>query len=252
MKDNTFSYEDVPKLDTLFEDDDILVINKVAGITVNRSETTNNQITLQDQIDKEKKVNTKDEDSEFVQRSGVVHRLDKETSGLILVARNSGSFRNLQAQFKERSVEKSYIALSHGEIVPKTGEINLPVGRLPWNRMRFGVLAGGRPSVTSYEVIEVLQGAGEKYSLVRLYPKTGRTHQLRVHLKYINHPILGDPLYGGRKTSRIDRKKLERFFLHAEAISFNHPKTGERLMFRTDLPMELINVLETFKSKNNN
>lgn len=250
--ENSIADENPLSLSIVYEDDELLVVNKQAGITVNRSETTLHQVTLQDLIEKEDKINSKDEDSEFIQRSGVVHRLDKETSGLILVAKNSSAFRNLQAQFKERTVEKSYLALAHGNIVPKTGEINVPVGRLPWNRKRFGIIAGGRPSITSYEVIESLSNGKENFSLVRLFPKTGRTHQIRVHLKYINHPILGDPLYGGRKTSREDRKTLERFFLHAEAISFFHPKTNERMMFRADLPEELSKVLETFRSTNDN
>lgn len=250
MENNSSS--DQPSLNVVFEDDDLIVVNKEAGITVNRSETTIHQFTLQDLLEKENKINTDGEDQEFIDRSGIVHRLDKETSGLILVAKNTNVFENLQAQFKERTIEKSYIALAHGDILPKTGEINVPIGRLPWNRKRFGVIAGGRPANTFYEVIETILVGDETLSLVRLFPKTGRTHQIRVHLKYINHPIVGDPLYGGRKTSRADRKELERFFLHAEAISFTHPVSGERMYFKADLPVELKTLLETYRSKNNN
>lgn len=252
MGNNNSSDESSQSLNIVYEDSDILVVNKQSGLVVNRSETTIHQVTLQDLIEKENKINISGQDPEFIQRSGVVHRLDKETSGLILVAKNTAAFRNLQAQFKDRTIEKNYIALAHGEIVPMTGEINVPVGRLPWNRKRFGIIAGGRPSATAYEVIEILSDGKEKFSLVRLFPKTGRTHQIRVHLKYINHPILGDPLYGGRKTSREDRKTLQRFFLHAEGISFTHPTTGERMTFKAQLPSELAEVIETFRSKNNN
>lgn len=252
MKNNNSLDEGSQSLKIVYEDNDILIINKQAGLTVNRSESTTHQLTLQDLIEKENKINTLNQDQEFIQRSGVVHRLDKETSGLILIAKNTAAFRNLQAQFKDRTIEKDYIALTHGEIVPKIGEINVPVGRLPWNRKRFGVVARGRPSKTAYEALETLSDGKEKYSLVRLFPKTGRTHQIRVHLKYINHPILGDPLYGGRKTSRNDRKKLQRFFLHAQGISFTHPTTGERMTFKADLPKELLDVIATLKSKNNN
>lgn len=252
MENNSDASADTSHLNIVFEDSNLIVVNKPAGITVNRSETTIHQFTLQDLIEKENKINTVGEDPEFLQRSGIVHRLDKETSGLILVAKNTAAFRNLQAQFKERTIEKSYLALAHGEIAPKTGEINVPVGRLPWNRKRFGVIAGGRPALTSYEVVEVLSNGEEPLSLVRLFPKTGRTHQIRVHLKYINHPIVGDPLYGGRKTSRADRRDIDRFFLHAEAISFTHPVSGERMYFKAELPDELKSLLETYKLKNNN
>jgi len=229
-------------LEILFENDDLLVLNKPCGITVNRSETTNGN-TLQDLVEKIRPIPT-DEEPEFIDRSGVVHRLDKETSGCIIVAKNSKSFRDLQAQFKERRVEKEYVALSHGEIKPETGEINVPIGRLPWNRKRFGVLSGGREAMTGYKVEKYFKFGDEKLSYVRLYPKTGRTHQIRVHLKYINHPIFGDELYSGRKTSRDDRKQLARVFLHAEKISFFNPSNEEKIECDAPLPRELIDLLE--------
>ncbi len=226
----------------LFENDDLLVLNKPSGITVNRSETTNGN-TLQDLVEKMRPIST-DEEPEFIDRSGIVHRLDKETSGCIIVAKNSSSFRNLQAQFKERRIEKEYVALSHGEIKPIEGEIDVPVGRLPWNRKRFGVLSGGREAVTGYKVEKYYKLDGEVLTYVRLFPKTGRTHQIRVHLKYINHPIFGDELYSGRKTSRNDRRKLIRVFLHAEKINFFDPKTEEQIECTASLPKELTSLLE--------
>lgn len=238
-------------LKILFENDDFLIVDKQAGITVNRSDTTTGELTLQDLIEKEGKIDKNDTDLEFLNRSGIVHRLDKETSGVLIVAKNSKVFENLQAQFKERKVEKNYIALVHGKLSPGIGKISVPVGRLPWNRKRFGVLAGGREAVTKYKVLSiryyVSKGTKEPLSLVRLYPKTGRTHQIRVHLKYIGHPIFGDPLYAGRKTSREDRRHLPRIFLHAESLSFTDPKTGERVRFESQLPEELrkfVNSLE--------
>ncbi len=231
------------KLKIIYEKDDYLIIEKQAGITVNRSYTTADEVTVQDLIEKSGLIDKGDLDADFVARSGIVHRLDKETSGVLIVARNSKAFRNLQLQFKERRVEKSYLALVHGEVVPSSGEIAVPVGRLPWNRKRFGVLAGGREAKTEYQVLSILylvsKNKREPLSLVRLFPKTGRTHQIRVHLKYINHPIFSDPLYGGRKTSREDRRFLPRIFLHAEEISFFDPKTGHRVMFESKLPEEL-------------
>jgi 23S rRNA pseudouridine1911/1915/1917 synthase len=233
-------------LSIIFEDEELLVINKPWGITVNRSDTTKEEETLQDLADRSGKIAKDTDDDEFESRAGIVHRLDKETSGVMLIARNPVSFHELQRQFKERIVEKSYVALAHGDIIPKSGQISVPVGRLPWNRKRFGVVSGGRESQTFYEVIKEYENSTtrEKLSLVRLFPKTGRTHQIRVHLKYINHPIFADPLYSGRKTARQDRKELSRVFLHAEKITFLHPKSGEKITFEAPLPEELSNLLE--------
>lgn len=237
-------------LQIIFENDDLLVINKPTGVTVNRSETTNGN-TLQDLIERNYKIDQAEE-PEFIDRSGIVHRLDKETSGALIVAKNSKAFRLLQSQFKERKVEKEYVALAHGEIKPKAGEINVPVGRLPWNRKRFGVLAGGREAITGYKVEKLYSLKGETLCFVRLFPKTGRTHQIRVHLKYINHPIFGDELYSGRKTAREDRKFLERVFLHAEKITFFDPETDKKIICNAPLPIELIELLEKLELKNNN
>ena len=183
-----------------------------------------------------------------------------------MVAKNLQAFINLQAQFKERKVQKTYLALAHGKIEPEIGEINISVGRLPWNRKRFGVLSGGRESVTKYKVLSIkyyVSGRNkEPLSLVELYPKTGRTHQIRVHLQYIKHPIFADPLYAGRKTSRNDRKLLSRVFLHASKISFFHParhasqlagvagrpKTNKLLNFESPLPEDLGQFLSTLVS----
>jgi len=160
------------------------------------------------------------------------------------VAKNPQSFENLQLQFKDRKVSKVYVALVHGHVDSLEGEISVPVGRLPWNRKRFGVLAGGKEALTQYKVLENFD---KPFTLLELNPKTGRTHQIRVHLKYFNHPIFGDSLYAGRKTSRDDRKTLDRFFLHAKKIFFYHPKTGQGIEFESPLPTELENVLSILK-----
>jgi len=252
------------KIKVIFEDTELLVLDKPAAIVVNKSDTTRGETTLQDWVEKEfkiqnsefrisKEIKGKDKYEEqaklnFVSRAGIVHRLDKETSGIILVAKKPSAFINLQKQFKERKVKKTYLALAHGRIDPPEGEINVEVGRLPWNRKRFGVLSGGRGAVTHYKVIKNLKlkikNFQEGLSLVELYPKTGRTHQIRVHLQYIKHPVFSDPLYAGRKTSKADRKLLPRIFLHASGISFYHPGTNKLMSFESPLPEDLQNFLQ--------
>jgi len=263
------------QLTILFEDADLLVINKPAGITVNNSQTTRGESTVQDlveeylQLDRVKaseappveeknseEIDTSDTSdtsdtfntaSAFSDRAGIVHRIDKETSGILLIAKNEKAFANLQAQFKAREVHKVYIALAHGRVAPQKGEINVPVGRLPWNRRQFGIVAGGRESVTFYEVSGYFRTDDKRkevVTMVKLKPITGRTHQIRVHLQYLGFPIFSDFLYAGRKTQREDRKLLERVFLHAREISFLHPTTNERLEMEAPLPDELQKVMD--------
>lgn len=237
----------------IFEDENILIMNKPSGITVNKSDTTKEEITIQSWVEKNIKFsfdrNKVDEILffEFVNRGGVVHRLDKETSGALIIAKNPQSFENIKKQFMNRSVKKTYLALAHGEIVPKEGEINAPIGRETFNRMRFGVTLGGREALTKYKVLKVYdffdKGEKEKLSFVELYPQTGRTHQIRVHLKHIGYPIFGDELYGGRKNSKNDRKFLNRFFLHAIKIEFNHPISNQLMSIEVPFPDDLNNFL---------
>lgn len=232
----------------IYEDQDLLILDKPSGVTVNKADTTKGEFTVQDYLEEKFKTNdaylTADKDSDFYKRAGFVHRIDKETSGILVIAKNQPSFENLQGQFKDRKVSKSYVALVHGHVDSSEGEISVPVGRLPWNRKRFGVLAGGKEAVTQYKILERFE---KPFTLLELNPKTGRTHQIRVHLKYFNHPIFGDSLYAGRKISRDDRKILERFFLHAKKILFYHPRTGDRVEFESPLPTELENVLNILK-----
>ena len=238
----------------LYQDSDILVLDKPAGITVNRSDTTKGEETVQDWIEQKIEdfsfqIKDEDRETDFYKRAGIVHRIDKETSGILLVAKNRESFEELQRQFKERLVKKTYIALVHGKVTPSEGEINVPVGRLPWDRKKFGILAGGKPAITRYKAvkefeIDINKKKREWVSLLELNPQSGRTHQIRVHLKYFNHPIFSDFLYAGRKTSRDDRKILERVFLHANKISFSHPKTGQTVFFESLLPLELSQIIE--------
>ncbi len=245
-----------PKI--IFEDQDIIVVDKPSGMTVNKADTTRHEITLQDWLETNKReaFETMDIDNneDFIKRMGIVHRLDKETSGILLCAKNIASFKNLQSQFKERIVKKTYQALVHGKIIPPEGEIQVPVGRLTWNRKRFGVVAGGRDSFTKYSTTAyyILQTKQhETLSLLSVSPLTGRTHQIRVHLKYLQHPIFSDELYGGRKTAREDRKLLHRLFLHAGTIIFTHPKTNISVTYTSQLPQDLISFLENYAKISN-
>jgi len=234
-----------PKI--IFDDSEFFVIDKPSGWITNDSGTTTNQPVIQTWIRNNFEYPLKG-DREF--RDGVVHRLDKETSGILLIAKTKDSFENLQNQFKERKTQKKYIGLVHGELLQNEGEINAPVGRLPWRRDRFGVLPGGRSAVTFFKVIGKYQSqsGNEKYTLVEFSPKTGRTHQIRIHAKYINHPLVGDSFYAGRKTARNDRKWCVRLFLHALGISFFHPKKGKGVEFKTDMPQDLESSLHKLQN----
>lgn len=239
----------------IYEDNDLLVINKPSGITVNRSDTTRDEVTVQDWAKNKFSIFhppaggpfSIDQESDFYKRSGIVHRLDKETSGILLIAKNPDAFVALQAQFKDRTVKKIYHALAHGKITPSRGEIKVPVGRLPWNRKQFGIVAGGREAVTRYQTLKTYTRGKEILTLVELYPETGRTHQIRVHLKYIGYPIVSDFLYSGKKTSRNDRKSLSRVFLHAAKISFSHPRTNKPMEFESPLAKDLSEFIATLK-----
>jgi 23S rRNA pseudouridine1911/1915/1917 synthase len=176
-------------------------------------------------------------------RPGIVHRLDRDTSGLILVAKNEKTRRALQRQFKDRQVLKAYLALLDGHLQPAWGRIEAPVGRDPHHRQRMAVLAGGREAVTEYHVLEQFSrqsgpAAGD-YTLAEAEPKTGRTHQIRVHFSSIGHPVVGDTVYGRRRS----HLPVARQFLHARRLAFKHPATGQRTEFEAPLPDDLAEVL---------
>ncbi len=227
-----------PKI--IYEDESLFVIDKPTGWIVNEAATTKNQPVLQTWLRQFDYPLVKDTDS----RHGIVHRLDKETSGVMIVAKNKDSFDKLQAEFKNRLVEKTYIALVHGKLTPEEGKVDAPVGRLPWRRDRFGVVAGGRNSQTFYKVLQFFPGNNAGHTLVEFYPKTGRTHQIRIHCKYIGHAIVADEFYAGRKTARNDRVWCPRLFLHAASIKFTHPESGERVEFKSELPEDLSDTLQ--------
>ena len=170
-------------------------------------------------------------------RPGIVHRLDKDTSGLMVVAKTEAAHRNLSAQIKARRVDKGYLALAISVPDPPEGRIDAPISRDPRHRKRMAVVLGGRDSRTAYRVLERIAG----YSLLELDLETGRTHQIRVHLAYLGHPLLGDGVYGKRSPL------LERHFLHAHRLGFQHPLSGETLELRSELPPDLAQVVEELR-----
>lgn len=223
-------------LDIVYEDGDLLVIDKPAGMVVHpapgHATGTLVNAVLHHCPDLQ--------GVGGVQRPGIVHRLDKDTSGLLLVAKNDRSHRHLQAQFKARTIEKTYLALVMGHLAPAQGRIDAPIGRHPHFRQRMAVLpVGGREAVTDYEVAGVYGGA----TLVAAHPRTGRTHQIRVHLASLGYPIVGDLVYGPRR----DRFGLERHFLHAHRLRFRRPSDEALLDFSSPLPPDLQAVLDRLR-----
>ena len=171
-------------------------------------------------------------------RPGIVHRLDKDTSGLMVIAKNDSAQKSLSEQIKERKVVKRYIALIHGSLSPKRGAIEAPIGRDPRNRKRMAVVEGGRQARTNYEVIEYIND----YTLVEASLETGRTHQIRVHFSSIGFPVVGDATYGKKS------QQLDRHFLHAHVLGFNLPGSGEYVEFKSELPIDLQNMLGQLSS----
>jgi 23S rRNA pseudouridine1911/1915/1917 synthase len=181
------------------------------------------------------------------ERPGIVHRLDRDTSGLILAAKSEKIRRGLQRQFKERQVRKAYLALLDGHLRPAWGRIEAPIGRDPRHRQRMAVMPGGREAITEYHVLDQFShqtgpAAGE-YTLVEAEPMTGRTHQIRVHLASIGHAVVGDTVYGRRRA----QLPVSRQFLHARRLGFRHPATGRRMELEAPLPEDLAVILELLR-----
>jgi 23S rRNA pseudouridine1911/1915/1917 synthase len=240
---SAFGYNIDMEPKVIYQDEVFFVIDKPAGWITNEADTTTTQPVLQTWIRTNFDYPLKG-DREL--RDGIVHRLDKETSGLVIIAKTKEAFERLQAEFKSREVQKTYIALLHGRI-DTDGKVEVSVGRLPWRRDRFGVIPGGRESVSEYKVLRFYPGNNAGHTLVEFHPKTGRTHQIRIHAKHIGHAIVADEFYAGRKTARNDRKWCPRLFLHASSIKFVHPVTNKNVEFKSELPTDLKEVLLTLE-----
>lgn len=214
--------EDIP-IEIVYEDDDVLVVNKPQGMVVHPSAGHQHGTLVNALL-----YHIKDLSSiNGIIRPGIVHRIDKDTSGLLMVAKNDKAHIALAEQLKDKTSLRKYVALVHGEITHDKGEINAPIGRSKNDRKMQAVIEGGKPAVTHFEVLERFEG----YTLLQLQLETGRTHQIRVHMKYIGYPVAGDPLYGPRKTLKGKGQ-----FLHAEVLGFKHPTTGQMMVFEAPLP----------------
>ena len=317
-----------PPMTILYQDDDLLILDKPAGIVVNRSNTSSEE-TMQDWVEeylknealheltlmvsdntaksrrrlpsfrplakatgfkrrRDEKVSptplpflSKDEFYQdpqkiFEERSGIAHRLDKQTSGVLVCAKHPTALVILLRQFKLREISKTYTALVHGKLQPETGEIDLPIGRNSKFRLQFSVREDGKTSQTSYQVEHFFPNINEQklilkrqdhkkihtqspinvrraikiyqgFSQVKAKPHTGRTHQIRVHFAHINHPLVGDSTYVGKKRKNIDSVWCPRHFLHASELTLNHPRTGNKITFSSPLPQDLQEAMEVLE-----
>lgn len=291
----------------VYQDQDLVAVNKPAGLVVNRSQTHDEE-TLQDWIEQQdwwrtgegwqenypeklriELVDMAGESDEilgdrydlFTQRSGLVHRLDKETSGVLLIAKHPDALIATMREFKGRRVIKTYQALCHGKVQPDHGVIDLPIGRRRGGQLQFAVTEDGKHSQTQYQVMayyphldveavldhkrqqSISQEEGSQlsfsgnfrkmskiyqgFSLVELQPKTGRTHQIRVHMSAIKHPLVGDKIYSGKKRQSLDQVWSPRHFLHAVKLELNHPRDGKKLTIAGKLAEDLQQVKEFLK-----
>jgi len=240
--------EDIP-LDIIYEDDDLIILNKQAGILVhpargNTHGTLVNALAFySDRLSSGL--------GEF--RPGIVHRLDRYTTGVMIVAKDDAAQWKIARQFEHRQVNKTYIAIVHGAPDLTRDRINAPLGVHPRMREKYAVRTeSGKESITFYEVLEQFRG----FSLLKMMPKTGRTHQIRVHLAYIKHPIVADDMYGGKfvypwqlanTESQAQEPVINRFALHASTIEFKHPRTEKMIQFEAPLPQDMRNLLDMLR-----
>ncbi len=260
-------------LDVLYEDADVLVINKPAGMVVHPGAGVRGGTVANAILSYAPEAADAGDDPD---RPGIVHRLDKETSGVLLIARTNAALQALQAQFQARTIEKTYLALCVGDVMPPAGFIDKPIGRDPGHRQRMAVVASGRSAQTEYTVTQrwkvadadgmaaaVLTDLGREatvemkskskqapmaYTLVRALPRTGRTHQLRVHLASLGFPIVGDETYGATRRDPLSRRLAPRQLLHASELRFALPSSGAEFRAHAPLPADFLAVLDTLES----
>lgn len=228
--------ENIP-LDILYEDSDIIVVNKPKGMVVHPAPGNYNKTLVNALL-----YHCKDLSSiNGIIRPGIVHRIDKDTSGVLVVAKNDDAHNFLSKQLKDHSMKREYYALVEGIISSDSGVINKPLGRSKKDRLKFAVVSDGKRAVTHYEVLERYRNT----TLIKCILETGRTHQIRVHMASISHPLVGDPVYGLKK----QRFKVNGQMLHAKVLGFIHPRTKEYMEFSKELPKEFSDLIETLRKE---
>ena len=227
--------EDIP-LDIVYEDNDVIVVNKPQGMVVHPSAGHPDHTLVNGLIYHTKNLAKCDE----IFRPGIVHRIDKDTSGLLMIAKNATARISLEKQLANKINKREYIAIVHDNFKHSSGVIDAPIGRNPYQRQQMAVVASGKKAITHFTVLEQFPG----YSLVKCVLETGRTHQIRVHMSYIGHPIAGDPLYGPKKTLNGNGQ-----FLHAKTLGFYHPKTNQWLEFSISEPQIFAKQLYLLRKK---
>lgn len=225
--------ENIP-LEIVYEDDDLAVINKPQGMVVHPSAGHPNGTLVNALLYHLENLSTIND----VIRPGIVHRIDKDTSGLLMVAKNDKAHESLAKQLKDKTSLRKYVALVHGNISHEKGTVNAPIGRSKVNRKMQAVMAEGKPAVTHFSVLERF----EQFTLVELQLETGRTHQIRVHMQYIGFPLAGDPVYGPRKTLPGNGQ-----YLHAKLLGFKHPTTDKEMLFEVEIPEMFRKTLENLR-----
>lgn len=228
--------ENIP-INIVYEDEDVIVVNKPQGMVVHPAPGNYNGTLVNALL-----YHCTDLSSiNGVVRPGIVHRIDKDTSGILVIAKNDDSHNKLSAQLKDHSMKREYYALIEGRLKNDTGTIDKPLGRCKKDRLKIGIVEDGKRAVTHYEVIERYNG----YTLIKCILETGRTHQIRVHMASIGFPLVGDPLYGFKR----QKFKLEGQVLHAKTLGFIHPRTNEYMEFTSELPEYFTDLLEKLRNE---
>jgi 23S rRNA pseudouridine1911/1915/1917 synthase len=230
----------VPGMSIIYEDDDIVVVDKPRGVAAHPTTGWNGPTVIGGLLGTGHRVAT----SGAAERQGIVHRLDANTSGVMVVAKSESAYSALKQAFRMRTVSKTYHALIQGHPDPLSGTVDAPIGRHPSGNGRFAVVADGRPSVTHYDTLEAFRAA----SLLSVGLETGRTHQIRVHMAALRHPCVGDLLYGADPTLAA-HLGLNRQWLHAMRLSFEHPSTGREVTFESRYPADLAHALDVLAAE---
>jgi len=230
--------EPVPGMRVLFDDDDVVVVDKPVGVAAHPSPGWNGPTVVGGLVAAGYRIST----SGAAERQGIVHRLDVGTTGVMAVAKSESAYTSLKRQFRDRTVDKVYHAVVQGHCDPLSGTVDAPIGRHPQHEYKWAVVSDGKPSVTHYDTLEAFPHA----SLLEVHLETGRTHQIRVHMSALRHPCAGDLTYGA-DPGLARRLGLTRQWLHARSLSFDHPSSGERITIESEYPDDLTVALERLR-----